>query len=71
MAEPGFFPADVNDFYRTADQLVLVDYALQVPITWKFFDLAFQYRDLSSIVAHRFDLDSVTCLSFDVITFLF
>lgn len=71
MAESGFFPADVNDLYRTADQLVLVNYALQLSVAWKLLDLALRYRDLSSIMAHRFNPDSVTCLSFDVVTFLF
>lgn len=71
MAEPGFLPADVNDLYRTADQLVFVDYALQMSIARKLLDLALRYRDLSSILAHRFDPDSVTCLAFDVIAFHF
>lgn len=71
MAEHGFFPADVNDLYRRADQLILIDYALQLSIAWKFFDLACHHRDLSSIVAHCFDPDSITCLSFDVIIMLF
>jgi len=66
VAESGFLPADVNDLNRAADQLVLVDYALQLSIAWKFFDLACYYRDLSSIPAHRFDPDLVTCLAFDV-----
>ena len=71
MAEHGFFTADENDFYRRADQLILIDYALQLPIAWKLFDLACHNRDLSSIVAHRFDPDPVTCLSFDVVVMLF
>ena len=71
MAKHGFFPADVNDFYRTADQLILVDYALQLSIARKLFDLACHYNDLSSILAHRFDLDPITCLAFDVVTFHF
>lgn len=70
MAELGFFTADVNDPNDTTDQLILVDYALQLSIAWKLFDLAFNYRDLSSILAHRFNPDSVTCLSFDVDTLL-
>ena len=71
MAELGFLPAYENDLYRTADQLILVDHALQLSIAWEFFDLARYYRDLSSILAHRFNPDPVTCLAFDVVMLLF
>ncbi len=71
MTEIGFFPAYVNDLYRTADQLILVDHALQMSIAWKFLDLGFRYGDLSSILAHRFNPDPVTCLAFDVVMLLF
>jgi len=71
MAEPGFLPADVNDPNGTADQLILVDYALQMFIARKLHDLAFNYRDLNSILAHRFNPDPVTRLPLDVVTFLF
>jgi len=71
MAEPGFLPADVNDPNGTADQLIFVDYALQLSIARKLLDLVFNSQDLSSILAHRFNPDPVTRLPLDVITFLF
>lgn len=71
MAEDGFLPAYENDLYRTANQFIFVDHPLQLPITRELLDLAILDRDLSSILALRFDPDPVACLSFDVVIGLF